>query len=104
MSALSHLVERSKSLISVGELRRLLIEMRDKRPDICLRYRVLGEMWVLNFTRVLHVGEHSVLLRDERNSKLINLSDISMIMQFEIDAPFHGYEPHFHYNVQIADS
>jgi hypothetical protein len=96
----SQLVEGSKSLISVLELKRLLNAIKDHRPDVCLRYRILGEMWVPNFTRVLHVRDNTVVFHDERNNKLINLFDISMVMQFEIDAPFQGYQPHYHYNVQ----
>jgi hypothetical protein len=100
MNTLTNTVEKSRSLISVLELKRLLVELKEKRPDICIRYRLLGEMWVVNFTRVIHVSEHGVLLNDERGNRLVNLTDLSSVMQFEIDAPFYGFEPHFHYNVK----
>ena len=89
-----------KNLISVLEFRRLLVDLRSKRPDICIRYRLLGEMWGMNTLRVIHVTEKGAILNDETTNKVINLSDLSFIMQFEIDAPFQGFEPHFHYNVQ----
>ncbi len=100
MDTLANTVERSRSLISVLELKRLLVDLKEKRPDICLRYRLLGEMWANNFMRVIHVSEHGVLLNDEHTNRLINLSDLSLMMQFEIDAPFQGFQPHFHYHVK----
>ena len=100
MQTLGDTVESNKSLISVLELKRLLIDLKEKRPDICIRYRLLGEMWVMNSMRVIHVTENGALLNDEQNNRLINLVDLSSVMQFEIDAPFQGFQPHFHYNVK----
>ncbi len=100
MRVSDNIVERNKNLISVLELRRLLVELREKRPDICFRYRLLGEMWVTNSMRVVHVTEKGVIVNDEENNKLINVHDLSAIMQFEIDAPFQGFQPHYHYNVK----
>jgi hypothetical protein len=94
---------RNKNLISVLELKRLLIDLKDKRPDICFRYRLLGEMWVTNCTSVLYVGDRGLLLSDEVSGKLISISDLSAIMQFELDAPFQGFQPHFHYDVSAAE-
>ncbi len=90
----------TRSLISVVELKRLLVDLKSKRPDICIRYRLLGEMWETNAMRVIRVTERGAILNDETLNKLINLSDLSLIMQFEIDAPFQGFQPHFHYNVK----
>ena len=39
------------------ELKRLLVDLKEKRPDICVRYRLLGEMWGVNFMRVIHITE-----------------------------------------------
>lgn len=100
MTGADNILETTKSLISVLELRRLLVDLKEKRPDICVRYRLLGEMWVVNSMRVVKVTEKGVMLNDEQNNKLINLPDLSSVMQFEIDAPFQGFQPHFHYNVQ----
>lgn len=100
METITNAVERGKGLISVLELKRLLVDLKEKRPDICIRYRLLGEMWVTNNARVIYVTENGVLLNDERSNRLVNLTDLSSVMQFEIDAPFQGYEPHFHYHVK----
>ena len=91
-------VKTTKTLISVLELKQLLIELRDKRNNICFRYRLLGEMWKQNFMRIVDVTEKAVVLNDEISNKLIFL-DLSQVMQFEIDAAFQNYQPHFHYEV-----
>lgn len=104
MSISADISNNPHTLISVLELRRLLIDLKQKRPDICFRYRLLGEMWVVNAMRVLSVNEKGVLLNDERNNRLLTVNDLSLIMQFEIDAPFQGFQPHFHYHVKpMAD-
>lgn len=100
MKGADNILETTKSLISVLELKRLLVDLKEKRPDICIRYRLLGEMWVVNSMRVVMITEKGVMLNDEQNNRMINLPDLSSIMQFEIDAPFMGFQPHFHYNVR----
>jgi hypothetical protein len=100
MNGVDNLVDNSKNLISVLELKRLLVDLKEKRPDICVRYRLLGEMWVVNSMKVIKITDRGVMLNDEQNNRLVNLPDLSSIMQFEIDAPFQGFQPHFHYNVR----
>jgi hypothetical protein len=104
MATAADISNNTHTLISVLELRRLLIDLKQKRPDICFRYRLLGEMWVTNAMRVVSVSEKAVLLNDEQNNRLVTVNDLSLIMQFEIDAPFQGFQPHFHYHVKpMAD-
>jgi hypothetical protein len=97
------LVEKNKTLVSVLELKRLLVELRDKRPDICFRYRIVGEMWKGNFMRILQVNENGIALNDELGNKLVFIADLALIMQFEIDAKFQMFEPHCHYDVLPRD-
>jgi hypothetical protein len=97
---ITNIWDKPKNLVSVLELKRLLVDLRQKRQDICFRYRLVGEMWIVNAMRVMSVIEKGVLLNDEQNNKLVTISDLSMIMQFEIDAPFQGFQPHFHYHVK----
>ncbi|HYC87552.1 MAG TPA: hypothetical protein VEB86_20100 [Chryseosolibacter sp.] len=75
-------------------------ELKERRPDIGIRYRLLGEMWMANFMTIIQLTKSGVLLRDDVNQKLFSLSDLSTIMQFELDSPFAGYQPFFHYEVQ----
>jgi hypothetical protein len=82
------------------ELKRLLFDIKDKRNDICIRYRLIGEMWARNFMRVLAVKDHGTLLQNEKDGSLITIMDLSNIMQVEIDHSFLGYQPYYHYEVK----
>ena len=93
------LVNEPTKKVAVLELRRLLIELREHRPDICIRYRMMGQMWAQNFSRVVHVTDHGVLLNDETINKLRTIPDLSQIIQFELDKAFQSYQPYFHYEV-----
>jgi hypothetical protein len=85
--------------VSVLELRRLLFELKEHRPDICIRYRLLGQMWATNFLRIIRLTEKGVLLNDENSGKLVTIPDLAQIMQFEVDKPFQMFQPYFHYDV-----
>lgn len=92
-------MEQTRNLISVLELKRLLVSLREHRPDICMRFRMMGQMWSANFMRVIHVTESGVLLNDETDGKLYNITDLTQIMQFELDHTFQAFSAHFHYEV-----
>jgi hypothetical protein len=98
-------VEKNKTLISTLELKRLLVELKEKRFDISFRYRLIGEMWRPNFTRIVGLTEKGVMLNDEVSNSLVFLNDLTKVMQFEIDAAFQSFEPHHHYTVkpELAD-
>ena len=91
-------VTMNKTLISVLELRRLLVDLGEKRPDICVRFRLLGELWTVNFLRVIRITERGAVLLDE-SLGLVSVSDLNFVMQFEIDRPFQGFQPYYHYEV-----
>lgn len=88
----------NKTLISVLELRRLMVDLSEKRPDICIRFRLLGELWNINFLRVIRIGEKGAILLDD-SMGLVSVSDLNFVMQFEIDKPFQGFQPYYHYEV-----
>lgn len=85
--------------VAVLELRRLLVELKEHRPDICIRYRILGQMWARNFARVMTVTDRGVILSDEGTSKLVKIQNLSLVIQFELDKTFQSYQPYFHYDV-----
>lgn len=87
-----------KTLISALELRRLMVDLSEKRPDICLRFRLLGEMWIVNFMEVLRVTDKGVILIDQ-SKKLVSINDLNFVMQFEIDKSFQSFQPYYHYEV-----
>jgi len=91
-------VTLNKTLISVLELRRLMVDLSEKRPDICIRFRLLGEMWNVNFVRVIKLTERGVVLMDDLRG-LQSISDLNFVMQFEIDKAFQGFQPYYHYEV-----
>ena len=88
--------------VTILEFKRLLIELKEHRPDICIRYRLLGQMWAQNFLRVVHVTDEGVVLNDETSNRLITLPRLSQIIQFELDKPFQLFQPYFHYEVSAA--
>lgn len=85
--------------ISVLKLRGLLFELKDLRPDICIRFRLIGVMWQTNHLRIFKITEKGLALHDENANKLIILNDLQNVIQFEIDHSFQQYQPHFHYSV-----
>lgn len=88
----------NKTLISMLELKRLMVDLSEKRPDICIRFRLLGELWSMTFLRVMRVADKGAVLLDESHG-LVSVSDLNFIMQFEIDKPFQGFQPYYHYEV-----
>jgi hypothetical protein len=88
-----------KTSITVLELRRLLVELNDNGNSICIRFRLIGEMWKANFFRIIDCNDEGLMIVDESSNRLFFLKDLSIIMQFEIDARFQSFEPHFHYDV-----
>ncbi len=91
-------VTMNKTLISVLELRRLMVDLAEKRPDICIRFRLLGELGSVNFLRVVRTTEKGAVFFDEAQG-LVSISDLNFIMQAEIDKPFQGSQPYYHYEV-----
>jgi len=92
----------SHNLISAVELRRLLVDLNEKRPDIGVRIRILGKMWRENFMKITLVTEKGVILNDEISTQMINIHNLNDIIQFEIDNGFQNYPPHFHFDLQPA--
>lgn len=88
----------NKTLISTLELKRLMVDLSEKRPDICIRFRLLGELWGVNFLRVTRISEKGAVLLDETHG-LVSISDLNFVMQFEIDKSFQSFQPYYHYEV-----
>lgn len=75
-----------------------MVDLLEKRPDICIRFRLLGELWHINFFQVIRVAGRGAILFDDAHG-LVSLSDLNFVMQFEIDRPFQGFQPYYHYEV-----
>ena len=96
----------SNPMVSVKDLKQLLIAIKDQHTDICIRFRLMGEMWKTNFMPIASVGERDAFFyfKENNNNKLVYVNDMSTIMQFEIDKPFEDFSPHFHYEVAPKES
>ena len=90
----------NKSL-TILELKRLLFELKDKRPDICIRYRLIGEMWQENFTKIFSVVDNRLFVEDSRRGLIIHVQNIASIIQFEIDHSFQNFQAHNHYDIVL---
>lgn len=88
--------------VSLLELKRLLHSLKDSRPDICIRFRMIGEMWQNHYCRIIDITEKGVTLNDEKFNKLIFIKDLKNVMQFDLDHAFQQYEPHFHYSINLS--
>jgi hypothetical protein len=92
-----------KTAISISDLKRLLYELRDTQPYTCIRVRPLGDLWKQNFMMIFNISDAGVILYDEILKRLIKISDLSTIIQFELDNNFQEYRAHFHYDVYLDD-
>jgi hypothetical protein len=59
-------------------------------------------MWATNFLRVIQVTDEGVILDDESSNTMVTIAELAQMMQFEIDKPFHAYQPYYHYDVVLA--
>jgi hypothetical protein len=93
------MIMTKKTLLSAVELKRLIIDIKDHEPGICIRFRLIGEMWQVFMMRIITVTENRVLIHNEISNKLISI-DLNNVMQFEIDARFRDIQPFYHYEVK----
>ena len=96
-------MEKFRNLISVVELKRLLVTIVDSYGAVCIRYRMLGEMWQPHFMRVIRVTENGAVFEDENDKRMVIVVDLSQMMQFEIDGRIHHYIPNNHYEVTLKE-
>jgi hypothetical protein len=90
---------KNNQVLSIQHLRMLLTSIVDHKLQVCVRFRMLGQMWQPNHMRVLKLTEKGVILNDEINNKMVTVPDLSQVMQFELDSSLYQYEPHNHYEV-----
>jgi hypothetical protein len=92
----------SQNNVAVLELRRLLFELKDLRPDICIRLRQLGAMWQPSFCQVVKMTETGVIMCDTSTSEFCFIKNLNNVVQFELDSMFQSYHPHYHYSIQAV--
>jgi hypothetical protein len=95
------LKDNPEGIVTTSELRELLLGLRDKNPDTCIRFRLIGKMWNESFVNVRIVTDKGVAFENRSvPNQVISISDLTNVMQFELDNSFEEYEPHFHYSVR----
>jgi hypothetical protein len=96
------LISNSAAAVSVLELKRLLVELAEHKVNVCIRLRMLGELWQANHSRVIRVTDNGTAMLDELTNKLLFIQDLNNVMQFELDGQFQLYKPNYHYTVKLA--
>ncbi len=91
-----------KNKINAIQLKDLLHEISHLRPDICIRFRLIGEMWQANYFRIVKLTKSGLILNDEVANQLFVIPDLNMIMQLELDHAFQQYQPNFHYSITFS--
>ncbi len=93
-------METSATKVSVRELKDLLISIELRHNPVYIRFRTIGHLWHPNFLRIVKIErDKPMLFLDETKGMVLSLSDITTIIQFELDRPLHPFEPFFHYQV-----
>jgi hypothetical protein len=93
----------TKISVTVLQLRKLLFDINEKRPDVCVRFRLIGEMWLQSFSRVSSVTEKGVIITTDHSNRVLLIPKLSNIMQFELDNNFQEYIAHNHYDVVLDE-
>jgi hypothetical protein len=87
--------------VTIPELHQLLQSIVAQRPNLCIRFRLIGELWRTNFLQVISFEDNTAIFYDEKQNRNLLISDLTRLIQFELDAPFQQYQPHFHYTIEI---
>ena len=89
--------------ISTLQFRRLLYDLQSNAPNNQIRIRSIGKMWQPNFLRIRKVTEKGAIFIDETVHEIIFVSNLSDVMQFEIEFRFREFQPHFHFDVNPSN-
>jgi hypothetical protein len=82
------------------QLKALLQELVDHQPNVCVRLRLLGQMWMPNFMRPVRMLGKGIILFDETIMEYKVVQELRDVMQFELDSPYKEAQPFFHYEVR----
>jgi len=100
----SRVMDSKRDEISTLEFKELVTDLLNFSPhNVCIRFRVIGEMWQTNFVRVVLLEGKRVISHDEHRNSMNSIQDINDVIQFELDTNFKGYQAHFHYSVAPAE-
>lgn len=86
-------------VVSRIELKRLLISIFRYSATVGFRYRLIDDVWRPDFMRVSQLTERGVILEADHGSRLLFISNLSAIAQFELNNSCRQFIPYLHYNV-----
>lgn len=92
--------QMERNFFTTKEIRWLLVEMKDSKPEIRVKFRLSTGGWQPAFYKLTHVDEMNVVYIDERRNQMrsVPLSDIA---QFTIDKMFRKMQPYVFYDVLL---
>lgn len=84
--------------MTVGEFKAFIQTLWEHAPDIRIRVRPLGQMWLKSFSPIIHLtASGAIVIQDGDEMKYISIANV---MQFEIETQFQTVKPHSHYHVK----
>ena len=92
---------QGRKQISISEFKRLLYELYEKQSYTHIRFRRLGEMWQTNFFKIFDINDDAVIFSDEISGRLMKMTDLASIMQFELDHNFQLFIAYVHYDISL---
>lgn len=95
-------MNKSRNAITTISLRNVLNEMSGRKASVGFRFRLLGEMWRPNFMHIVKVTDRGAIFSDEQTKEFVFVSDLSDVVQFEVDGRLMEFQPHYHYEVAPA--
>lgn len=102
MEPKSRTLNNNEDTITREDLRMILSQIKDFRPDVHVRFRLLGKTWQRNFCRVFVVSEAGIVLIDPIENKVEIVSNLGEITEFEIDSRFQHFSSYSQYQVVDA--
>jgi hypothetical protein len=90
----------SQTSVSTLHFRKLLYDIRDHQPDVSIRLRHLGKMWMTNFSVLVKITDKGAIFADRSTGEFTYVTDLDNIVQFEIDSRCKEFHPHFHYELK----
>jgi hypothetical protein len=94
---------KNRKNIPLTGFKRLLHDIRDRRPDVHVRIRLLGQMWSEYFYEVLSITSEELLLFNEKADRYLKIPRIDDVIQFELECSFFGYQAYYHYDVSVTE-
>jgi hypothetical protein len=94
--------------ISVSDLKQLLFEVYEVRPDTRIKVRLGNEPWTNNFLSIIHLAGltneppdfQGIIFNDEALQRLVIVKNLNEIRQFMLDKSYPGFKRNVEYSVK----